>query len=203
MVPAAVLLFKLSECAILFVVVLGAAPSIANGLINGIDNIPPVLLRAGRVLGARAVSLAFRYVSSPPRCRRSSAGSSRVGRSRGGACWPASCSVLIPGKFSLGQQLDVNRAVRRRGRPYALMIVIFVIGVCMDAFVFGAADRCVRRRYGLIDTATAEYATPNLRQQPAQSWSVTPVRRRSDDLAVDEQQRPGRRGQRPRGGSRR
>ena len=53
--PLAILLFKLSEGAILFVVVLGAAPSIANGLINGIDNIPPVLLRAGRVIGARAV----------------------------------------------------------------------------------------------------------------------------------------------------
>ena len=51
--PLAILLFKLTEEAIMFVVVLGAAPSIANGLIHGIDHIPPVLLRAGRVLGAR------------------------------------------------------------------------------------------------------------------------------------------------------
>ena len=36
------------------------------------------------------------------------------------------------------------------------MIVILVIGMCMDAFVFGAADRRIRRRYGLIDTATAK-----------------------------------------------
>ena len=41
--------------AILFVVVLGAAPSIANGIIDGIDNVPPILLRAGRVLGARGL----------------------------------------------------------------------------------------------------------------------------------------------------
>ena len=52
--PLAIMLFKLSEAAILFVVVLGAAPSIANGLINGVDHIPPVLLRAGTVLGAQA-----------------------------------------------------------------------------------------------------------------------------------------------------
>src|SRR5262249_55477978 len=38
--PLAILLFKLTEGAIMFVVVLGAAPSIANGLINGIDHIP-------------------------------------------------------------------------------------------------------------------------------------------------------------------
>jgi NitT/TauT family transport system permease protein len=37
--PAALLLFGLNESAIIFVVVMGAAPSIANGLINGIDNI--------------------------------------------------------------------------------------------------------------------------------------------------------------------
>jgi NitT/TauT family transport system permease protein len=47
--PLAILLFKLTDGAILFVVVLGAAPSIANGLISGIDHIPPILLRSGRL----------------------------------------------------------------------------------------------------------------------------------------------------------
>ena len=37
--------------AILFVIVLGAAPSIANGLITGVDYIPPLLLRAGTTWG--------------------------------------------------------------------------------------------------------------------------------------------------------
>ena len=90
--PAAVLLFGLNESAIIFVVVMGAAPSIANGLINGIDNISPVLLRAGRILGARRFT-AFRTVILPAaHARRSSAASSRVGRSRGAACSPASSS---------------------------------------------------------------------------------------------------------------
>ena len=35
---------------------------------------------------------------SRPRCRRSSAASSRAGRSPGAACWPASCIVQFPGK---------------------------------------------------------------------------------------------------------
>ena len=64
LVPARIVLFGLSEAAILFVVVIGAAPSIANGFINGVDNIPPVLLRAGRVLGARGWS-SFRHVVLP------------------------------------------------------------------------------------------------------------------------------------------
>ena len=53
--PLAILLFELSEQAIFFVVVLGAAPSIANGVISGVDYVPPLLLRAGRNLGARGL----------------------------------------------------------------------------------------------------------------------------------------------------
>ncbi len=53
--PLAILLFKLSEQAILFVILMGAAPAIANGLISGTDNIQPVLVRAGRVLGGTRV----------------------------------------------------------------------------------------------------------------------------------------------------
>jgi len=150
--PAALILFKLSETAILFVVVLGAAPAIANGLINGIDNIPPVLLRAGRVLGARRFA-AFRNVVLP------AALPSFVGGLKQGwaFAWRSLLAgellVVIPGKHSLGEQLDYNRGFGDAAGIFGLMIVIFVIGVCMDAFVFGAADRAVRRRYGLVDAA--------------------------------------------------
>ena len=82
--PLAILLFQLSEGAITFVVVLGAAPSIANGLIAGVDHVPPILLRAGKVMGAPG-SPASATSCCRPRCRRSSAGSSRVGRSPGAA----------------------------------------------------------------------------------------------------------------------
>ena len=54
--PLAILLFGLDEQAILFVVVLGAAPSIANGVISGIDHVPPAYCGWARVLGARARS---------------------------------------------------------------------------------------------------------------------------------------------------
>jgi NitT/TauT family transport system permease protein len=151
--PAAILIFKLSEAAILFVVVLGAAPSIANGLINGIDNISPVLLRAGRVMGASRVR-AFRYVVLP------AALPSFVGGLKQGwaFAWRSLLAgellVLIAGKFSLGQQLQANRDFADAAGLYAVMILIFVVGVIMDACVFGVADRWVRRRYGLIDAAS-------------------------------------------------
>src|SRR4029079_19630550 len=63
--------------------------------------------------------------------------------------------VLIPGKFSLGQQLDNARQLADAPGLYGMMIVIFVIGVLVYTFVFGFAERKIRKRYGLIDTAAA------------------------------------------------
>ena len=51
-VPAAVLWFGVTPATIYFVVLLGSIPSIANGLVAGIDQIPPILPRVGKVMGA-------------------------------------------------------------------------------------------------------------------------------------------------------
>jgi NitT/TauT family transport system permease protein len=150
--PLAILLFKLTEGAILFVVVLGAAPSIANGLINGIDNIPPVYLRAGRVLGARGWR-SFRHVILP------AALPSFVGGLKQGwaFAWRSLLAgellVLIPGQHSLGEQLELNQQFADAAGLIATMMVIFIVGVIVDALFFGTLDRFVRRRYGLIDDA--------------------------------------------------
>ncbi|HXY93600.1 MAG TPA: ABC transporter permease [Acidimicrobiia bacterium] len=147
----AIVVFHLSEGAIYFVVVLGAAPAIANGLINGVDNIPPVLLRAGRVMGARRFA-AFRSVILP------AALPSFIGGMKQG--WAFAWRSLLAGEiigavsgYSLGQQLQVNKDFGDISGLYAVMILIFVVGVVIDTFLFGFAERAVRRRYGLVDAA--------------------------------------------------
>src|SRR6202167_4466768 len=62
--PFAIILFGITTPAILFVIVLGAAPSIANGLIAGVDYTPPLLLRAGKMMGLRRLSL-YRHLILP------------------------------------------------------------------------------------------------------------------------------------------
>jgi NitT/TauT family transport system permease protein len=152
--PLAIVLFGFDESAIMFVVVLGAAPSIANGLISGIDHIPPILLRAGRVLGARRVS-AFRHVILP------AALPSFVGGLKQGwaFAWRSLLAgellAIVPGAKSLGQQLAFTREFALYSSMMATMIVIFVIGVLIDALFFGTIERRIRRRYGLVDEATA------------------------------------------------
>jgi NitT/TauT family transport system permease protein len=152
--PLAIVLFKLGEGAIFFVVVLGAAPSIANGLISGIDHIQPILLRAGTVLGARRWKL-FRHVILPAALPSFVAGLKQGWAFAWRSLLAGELIVLIPGQFSLGQQLDANRQLSDSAGLIAVMIVILIIGILVDALLFGTADRAIRRRYGLVDAAAA------------------------------------------------
>lgn len=150
--PLAILIFKLSEQAILFVVVLGAAPSIANGLIAGADTIPPILLRAGRVLGARGLA-AYRYVILP-----ASLPSFVGGLKQGWAfAWRSLMAgellVVLRGKESVGFLLNQNREVNNSSGLLATMIVILVIGIVVDSALFGTLERAIQRRWGLLDAA--------------------------------------------------
>ncbi|CAN5718747.1 hypothetical protein BH24ACT3_BH24ACT3_10060 [soil metagenome] len=106
--PAAILLFKLSEQAILFVVVLGAAPAIANGLIAGADQVPPLLTRAGRVLGARGVTL-FRTVVLPASLPSFVAGLKQGWAFAWRSLMAGELLVIIAKRPSIGVELQVSR----------------------------------------------------------------------------------------------
>ena len=146
--PLAILLFGLSERAITFVVVLGAAPSIANGLITGVDHVPPVLLRAGRMMGATGFAK-FRHVVLPASMP------SFVGGLKQG--WAFAWRSLMAGELivvlgaSVGFLLQQYRNLADAAGLIAMMIVILIIGIVVDAVLFGSLDRLVRRRHGLID----------------------------------------------------
>ncbi|MEU4398431.1 ABC transporter permease [Micromonospora orduensis] len=149
--PLAILLFELSEKAIFFVVVLGAAPSIANGVISGVDYVPPLLLRAGRNLGARGLNL-YRYVIAPAALPAIVAGLKQG--------WAFSWRSLMAGELivvgisqtSLGAQLTYSRELSDSPWLLSTMIVILVLGLVVDA-AFGAADKAIRRRWGVLDQA--------------------------------------------------
>ena len=149
--PLAILLFELSEKAIFFVVVLGAAPSIANGVITGVDYVPPLLVRAGRNLGARGLNL-YRYVIAPAVLPAIVAGLKQG--------WAFSWRSLMAGELivvgisqtSLGAQLTYSRELSDAPWLLSTMIVILVVGLLVDA-AFGAADKAIRRRWGVLDQA--------------------------------------------------
>lgn len=150
--PLAILLFGLTERAILFVVVLGAAPSIANGLIAGVDHVPPLMVRAGRMIGAKGVNL-YRHVVLPAALPTYVAGLKQGWAFAWRSLMAGELLVIVANRPSIGDQLQFAREFSRSDQMLALMIVILVIGIVVDT-VFGRADVTIRRRRGLIDSAS-------------------------------------------------
>ena len=150
--PLAFLLFGVSSQMVLAMVILGAAPAIANGFIGGIDNVPPGLLRAGRVLGARGVRLE-RHVVLPAALPSALQGLKQGWAFAWHALMTAEFLVLIPGHVTLGNLLSNSLNYVNPPALYSLIIVVVTIGVLVDV-LFGRANLAVRRRWGLIDPAT-------------------------------------------------
>jgi NitT/TauT family transport system permease protein len=145
--PLALLLFGLTENAITFVIVLGAAPSIANGIISGIDEVPPNLLRAGHMLGARGIDR-YRYIVLP-----AALPSYVSGLKQGWACsWRSLLAgellVTVPGVMALGSDMTNARNAGQADLVIALMIVILILGMVVDT-IFTTITNRVRHKRGL------------------------------------------------------
>jgi NitT/TauT family transport system permease protein len=149
--PLAILLFKLSESAILFVIVLGAAPSIANGIISGIDTVPPLLDRVGTVLGASGFRR-LRHVVIPAALPQVVAGMKQGWAFAWRSLMAGELLVIIANKPSIGTQLQNARDLADTTWLISVMIVILVIGIVIDT-IFGTVERTLLRRRGLATSA--------------------------------------------------
>lgn len=145
--PFAILLFGISEAAIMFVVILGAAPSVANGLISGIDYVPPAWKRVGHMLGYRGLGM-YRHVILP-----ASLPSFVSGLKQGWAfAWRSLMAgellVIIAGQGSIGALMQGAREFNNAPRVLTWIIVVLVIGILVD-IVFKTIDNRLRRTWGL------------------------------------------------------
>ena len=149
--PFAIILFGINESAILFVMVLGAAPSIASGLITGVDYTPPLLLRVGATMGLRGIAL-YRHLILPASLPAYVAGLKQGWAFSWRSLMAGELLVIIIGKLSLGQLLFNTQQNLDLSGAISIMIVILVIGIAVDT-IFTKADLAVRRRRGLLDPA--------------------------------------------------
>ena len=145
--PFAIILFGISTQAILFVIILGAAPSVANGLIAGVDYTPPLLLKAGAMMGLRRVSL-YRHLILPASLPAFVAGLKQGWAFAWRSLMAGELLVIIANQPSLGVLLSTDQDQSDMESAVAIIIVILVIGVIVDQ-LFGVADRGIRRRWGL------------------------------------------------------
>ncbi len=148
-VPAGVLWFGVSDAAVYVVVLFGAIPSIALGLVSGIDRVPPQLIRAGRVLGAgRAAQL--RYVVLPAALPGYVSGLRLGWAFAWRSLMAAELIIALAGSpSSLGQLLDLGRKTDDMGVILAVIVVILVVGVAIEAGLFGPLEKRLLRSRGL------------------------------------------------------
>ncbi|MDP9247060.1 MAG: ABC transporter permease [Candidatus Dormibacteraeota bacterium] len=145
--PLAILLFGLTEGAIGFVVLLGAAPAIANGLISGFDQIPPLLIRSGRAMGASRFQL-FRHVLLPASLPAFIGGLKQGWAFAWRSLMAGELLVIISNHPSLGVRLQLARETADAEGLLAAMVVVLVIGMAVE-ILFSSVDGTVRRRRGL------------------------------------------------------
>ena len=145
--PFAIILFGITTPAILFVIVLAAAPSIANGLIAGVDYTPPLLLKAGTLMGLRRVSLQVHLIL-PASLPTYVSGLKQAWAFAWHALMAGELLVIIANQPSLGVLLSADQDQTDMPSTIAIMIVILIIGIGVDA-AFGVANRAIRRRWGL------------------------------------------------------
>ncbi len=148
-VPAAILWFGLTDSAIYFVVLLGAVPSIANGLVSGIDQVPPILPRVGKVLGAGRLAN-VRYILLP------AALPGFLGGLKQG--WAFSWRSLMAAELiatspelgeGLGQVLHNGMSLSDQSVVFFAIFLIFLVGVGIELAIFRPLERTVLRARGL------------------------------------------------------
>ncbi|GAA2153923.1 MULTISPECIES: ABC transporter permease [Glycomyces] len=145
--PLAILLFQISESTIMFVVVLGAVPSIANGIISGIDYVPPAWKRVGAVLGMRGLTL-YRHVILPATLPSFVSGLKQGWAFAWRSLMAGELLVIVAGQGSIGALMQGAREFSDSARVLTWIITVLVIGILVDA-LFRAADNRIRESWGL------------------------------------------------------
>ena len=145
--PLAILLFQLNESAIYFVVILGAAPSIANGLISGIDYVPPTWLRAGQVMGMRGWSK-YRHLILPASLPSFVSGLKQGWAFSWRSLMAGELLVIVPGAVSIGVRIQNAQDLFDTKLVIGYILVVLVLGILID-MLFSRADNALRKRWGL------------------------------------------------------
>ena len=148
-VPAAIIWFGLTDAAIYTVVLLGAVPSIANGLLSGMKQVPPLFDRVGRVLGLSSLGRT-RYVLLP------AALPGYLGGLRQG--WAFAWRSLMAAELityspalgqGLGQLLNLGRELSQMSLVITSIGLILAVGIAIELLVFAPIERRVLTRRGL------------------------------------------------------
>ncbi len=148
-VPAAIIWFGLSDATVYFVILMGAIPSIVNGLLAGIDQVPPQLTRVGTVLGANRWQLATAVVL--PAALPGYVAGLKQGWAFSWRSLMAAEIIAVGGSigFGLGSMLQQSRELADLAGVLGTILLILAIGILIELLLFGPLERRMLRNRGL------------------------------------------------------
>lgn len=148
LVPLGVIFFGESEKAVYAVVLLGAVPSVALGVAGALGQIPPLLLRAGRSMGATGPSL-VRHILLP------AALPGLVAALRQG--WTFGWRALMTAELitatplpGVGRLLNSGKEHDDTALVLAAVLLVLTVGIAMESALFTPVERRVLRARGLL-----------------------------------------------------
>lgn len=144
-VPFSILWFGLSGEAILFVVVMGAAFSIAISVDNAIKNVQPIYKKAALTMGAGKRQM-YLHVILPASLPELVSGMKQG--------WSFAWRALMSGEvmttsIGLGQTLIMGRDLADINQVMLVMLVIVLVGIIIDKCIFSVIEKRILKKRGL------------------------------------------------------
>jgi NitT/TauT family transport system permease protein len=148
-VPPALMFFGPNPGMLYTVVLMGAVPSIAVGVVSGLDQVPPIYLRVGRNLGARGLA-SVRHVLLPAALPGYVAGL----RQGWAFAWRSllAAEIIVESKdlgHSLGFLLKNAQDSNDMAGAFAAISLILAIGVLVNQLLFVPLEWWIRHVRGL------------------------------------------------------
>ena len=144
-VPLAIIWFGMTERAVVFTILLGAVGIVIVNTETGIREVPPLIARASKTLGARGLNY-FWFVVVPAAIPKIVDGLRLA--------WAFGWRALMAGELltsvsGLGQLLNKVAKAQQLDQLLAIMLLIAFIGVAIDGLIFKPLEHAVRVRWGL------------------------------------------------------
>lgn len=144
-VPVATICFGLTEAAVIFTVVLGGTGIVIMNTDSGVRNVSPTFLHAGRVMGAKGVSM-FWHIIVPAATPKILDGLRLA--------WAFGWRALMAGELivavgGVGRRIRDVVDSKDVSELLVLISVIAVIGFIVDEIIFKNIEKNIQKKWGL------------------------------------------------------
>jgi NitT/TauT family transport system permease protein len=142
--PIALMIFKGSDMAIIFIIVLGGTWAMTLNMRMGIKNVQPLLIRAARTLGYSGSELVWKVMI--PASIPAALTGARLSWAFG---WRALMAGELLGQGGLGRTLLNAKDAFNMDLVIAIMIIIACVGLTVEYLIFNRIEKKILARWGL------------------------------------------------------